>query len=123
MKINIESIENSKEIVDLTTTPNVTNKNLEVSQPFEIKSTTLNDIKIVHNKYFSKSVQNNIVVIANILYLTFLSNELFKTLLNEFSNCIDETEKRFKVHDVCQRFIEHRRILAIILKRNFIEVI
>lgn len=112
MKINIESIkneekqkgletpENFKEIVNLTMSPNGTNRNLGVYRPFEVESTTLVDIEIVYNKYFSDSLQNNIVI-AKILCMTFLPIDLFGTQLNELSNCIDETVKRLKMHDVC----------------------
>lgn len=121
-QIIIERSENSKPIVNLTQSPYITSNDIGVSHSSLVGSVTLIDIEIVYNKYFSKSVQGTTVVIANMLYIMFLSKTLFEIRFREVNNYRDESQKRSKKHDLDQMSIEHKNVLGSKLKGLFMEV-
>lgn len=87
------------------------------------KNLALSEIERLYHKYFSKSVQDNIVIIANILNIISMSNKHHKARMDESFKKRTEAEKLKERCDANRMHLRHRKILESKLKKYFMEVI
>ncbi|XP_016661291.1 uncharacterized protein LOC100574406 [Acyrthosiphon pisum] len=80
-------------------------------------------IERLYKKYFSKSVQDAIVIIANILNIISISNKHYKTRVDESFKKRSEAEKLKKRCDANRLHGRHKKILETKLKINFVDVV
>ncbi|XP_050531877.1 uncharacterized protein LOC126900299 isoform X2 [Daktulosphaira vitifoliae] len=81
------------------------------------------DIEMLYSKYFSKHVQDTIVIIANILNIISLSNRHHKARMDESFKKKTEAEKLKERCDANRIHERHKFILESQLKYRFIEVV
>lgn len=81
------------------------------------------EIEKLYVKYFSKYVQDTIVIIANILNLISMSNKYHKNRVNESCKKRFEVDKLKESCDADRLHRKHKTILETKLKNNFICVI
>ncbi|XP_003246246.1 uncharacterized protein LOC100568840 [Acyrthosiphon pisum] len=80
-------------------------------------------IEKLYIKYFSKCVQDTIVIIANILNIISMSNKYHEIRINESYNKRSEAEKLKEICDADQLHKKHKKILETKLKNNILCVI
>ncbi|XP_027843371.1 uncharacterized protein LOC114124329 isoform X3 [Aphis gossypii] len=80
-------------------------------------------IEKVYRKYFSKSKQDTIVIIANILNIISMSNKYHKSRMDESFKKKSEAEKLKERCDANRLHGRHKTILETKLKNNFVEVV
>lgn len=80
---------------------------------------SLKEIEELYKKYFSKSVQDTIVIIANILNIISLSNKHHKSRMDESFKKRSEAEKLKERCDANRIHTRHKRILEVKLKTYF----
>ncbi|XP_060877923.1 uncharacterized protein LOC132950461 isoform X2 [Metopolophium dirhodum] len=83
----------------------------------------LTEIENVYKQYFSKSVQDTIVIIANILNIISMSNKHHKARMDECFKKKSEAEKLKERCDANRLHGRHKKILETKLKNNFINVV
>lgn len=81
------------------------------------------EIEKLYKKYFSKSVQDTIVTIANILNIISMSNKHHKARMDESFKKRSEAEKLKERCDANRLHARHKKILETKLKNNFINVV
>jgi len=81
------------------------------------------EIENVYKKYFTKSVQDTIVIIANILNIISMSNKHHKLRMDECFKKKSEAEKLKERCDANRLHGRHKKILETKLKNNFINVV
>ncbi|XP_003246470.1 uncharacterized protein LOC100574764 [Acyrthosiphon pisum] len=81
------------------------------------------EIENVYKKYFGKSVQDTIVIIANILNIISMSNKHHKARMDECIKKKSEAEKLKERCDANRLHGRHKKILETKLKNNFISVV
>lgn len=84
---------------------------------------SLAEIQILYNKYFSKSIQDSIVIIANILNIISMSNKHHKARMDESFKKKTEAEKLKERCDANRMHVRHKKVLEAKLKKNFVDVI
>jgi len=83
----------------------------------------LREIERLYQKYFSKNVQDTIVIIANILNMISLSNKHHKFRMDESFKKKSEAEKLKERCDANRMHLRHKKVLEAKLKANFLDVI
>ncbi|KAL4143659.1 hypothetical protein QTP88_005969 [Uroleucon formosanum] len=97
-----------------------------IKQPLNCKNQVkgnLIEIENLYKKYFSKSVQDTIVIIANILNIISMSNKHHKARMDESFKKKSEAEKLKERCDANRLHGRHKKILETKLKNNFITVV
>lgn len=84
---------------------------------------SLTEIEELYKKYFSKSVQDTIVIIANLLNVISLSNKHHKSRMDESFKKRSEAEKLKERCDANRIHTRHKKILESKLKDYFNDVI
>lgn len=80
-------------------------------------------IEKLYNKYFSKIVQDAIVIIANILNIISMSNKHHKARMDESFKKRTEAEKLKERCDANRQHLRHKKVLEAKLKQHFMEVV
>lgn len=86
-------------------------------------SVSLYAIENLYNKYFSKTVQDSIVIIANILNIISMSNKHHKARMDESFKKRTEAEKLKERCDANRQHLRHKKVLEAKLKKHFMEVV
>ncbi|KAL4082968.1 hypothetical protein QTP88_023974 [Uroleucon formosanum] len=81
------------------------------------------EIEKLYIKYFSKYVQDTIVIIANILNIISMSNKYYENRVNDSCKKTSEADKLKESCDADRLHRKHKTILETKLKNNFICVI
>lgn len=114
-------------VVDIEPSSTNTQPNPIITQPTNqplIKvDLKLADIETLYNKYFSKQVQDTIVVIANILNVISLSNRHHKARMDESFKKRTEAEKLKERCDANRIHEKHKLILDSQIKNLFFKVV
>lgn len=84
---------------------------------------SLSGVEKLYNKYFGKSVQDSIVIIANILNVISMSNKHHKVRMDESFKKKSEAEKLKERCDANRMHLRHKKVLESKLKKNFVDVI
>lgn len=84
---------------------------------------SLTEIEDLYKKYFSKSIQDSIVIIANILNVISMSNKHHKSRMDESFKKRSEAEKLKERCDANRIHTRHKKVLEAKLKTTFNEVI
>lgn len=84
---------------------------------------SLGEIENLYNRYFSKGVQDTIVIIANILNIISMSNKHHKARMDESFKKRTEAEKLKERCDANRQHMRHKNVLENKLKMNFLQVI
>lgn len=84
---------------------------------------TLSEIENLYMKYFSKSVQDTIVVIASILNIISISNIHHKARMDESFKKKTEAEKLKERVDANRMHMRHKKVLEMKLKKYFVDVV
>lgn len=100
-----------------------TSKNSSTQNSVQTKNLALSEIERLYQKYFTKSVQDNIVIIANILNMISMSNKHHKARMDESFKKKTEAEKLKERCDANRMHLRHKKILESKLKKYFVEVI
>ncbi|XP_016661575.1 uncharacterized protein LOC100574457 [Acyrthosiphon pisum] len=101
------------------------NKTNETKPPVNGKNHVkwnLIEIETLHNEYFSKSVQVNIVTIANIINVISMSNEYLEAQLDESTEKRSEAEKIKYICDARRLHERYNRILETKLNKKCIDI-
>ncbi|XP_029347894.1 uncharacterized protein LOC100569364 [Acyrthosiphon pisum] len=80
-------------------------------------------IEKLYTKYFSKSIIDTIVIIANILNIISISKKHYKAQMDESFKKKSEAEKLKVRYDANRLHGRHKKILETKLKNNFIDVV
>lgn len=96
-----------------TNTTNVTYSRKEIK---------LQNVEMLYNKYFNKSIQDTIVIIACILSTISISNKHHKARMDESFKKINEAEIQKDRYDANKIHSRHKQILEAKLKANFVNV-
>lgn len=83
----------------------------------------LRDIEHLYGKYFSKYVQDSIVIIANILNMISMSNKHHKIRMDESFKKRSEAEKLKERCDANRMHLRHKKVLEAKLKTIFTEIV
>lgn len=83
----------------------------------------LRDIEHLYSKYFSKYVQDSIVIIANILNMISMSNKHHKVRMDESFKKRTEAEKLKERCDANRMHLRHKKVLEAKLKTIFTEIV
>jgi len=116
------SINGIKNIV----TPNnvsIDNTSMFSKGQVDTRNLSLLGVENLYNKYFSKAVQDSIVIIANILNIISMSNKHHKARMDESFKKKTEAEKLKERCDANRIHLRHKKVLESKLKKNFVDVI
>jgi len=97
-----------------------------VKLPFNGKNNIKGNLTVIeklYKKYFSKTVQDTIVTIANILNIISMSNKHHKARMDESFKKRSEAEKLKERCDANRLHTRHKTILETKLKINFMKVV
>lgn len=118
---------NSKNVANqMKKIPNIipfNSANIVFNTPVIKEKIPLREIERLYQKYFSKAVQDTIVIIANILNMISLSNKHHKFRMDESFKKKTEAEKLKERCDANRMHLRHKKVLEAKLKANFLDVI
>lgn len=84
---------------------------------------SLSEIENLYVKYFSKTIQDTIVVIASILNIISISNIHHKARMDESFKKRSEAEKLKERVDANRMHARHKKVLEMKLKKHFTDVV
>jgi len=87
------------------------------------RNLSLLGVENLYNKYFSKTIQDSIVIIANILNIISMSNKHHKVRMDESFKKKTEAEKLKERCDANRMHLRHKKVLESKLKKNFMDVV